>query len=488
MRSFRWLFITGAVVVILAVLAIAIGSVWLNSFIHSDAFRHEVEARAGQTLGGTVQIDRIDFNIFTGVKLSGLATQIDPSRVNGQGALLAKVESVDCTYALGNLLHRELKLTGITLEKPQIVLTRQPASTVVTPPAPSDAPETGENSGSGGAAPFQFVLDGAKVHDGGLSVRDVTGASLADLQGIEVAADTAGYYEGKDVTGKLNVDNVELPSNLHLTDFSTPFTYHAGGGVEAKPLQATAFGGNLAGDFELGPGGPSLLEVNAKGLDVAQISSVVNTTSSARLSGSLDLQSKWQGVETGAASGEGDAQLTDGKLQGVAILTQLAGVLRIKELNDPILRKVQTHFQVANGRTRFTGLQIDGGAFQMTGDGVIAAGGALDANMVLILTADAMGRMPKEASGFFVQKPDGSGSIGFHIGGTASNPQTDLVTRLFIQNMQIQNVVSKALNGFFHKHKKQQNQAPPPDPNLAPPPDATPAQPSGPVQNPPAGP
>ena len=71
-----------------------------------------------------------------------------------------------------------------------------------------------------------------------------------------------------------------------------------------------------------------LKTVNAKGLDVAQISSVVNTTSSARLSGSLDLQSKWQGVETGAVSGEGDAQLSDGKLQGVAILNQLAGVLR----------------------------------------------------------------------------------------------------------------------------------------------------------------
>ncbi len=90
MRSFRWVIITGAVVVGLAILAIAIGVLWLNTFIHSPAFKAEVESKASQTLGGPVQVQSIDFDVFRGVKLQGLVTQIDPSHAGGQGALKSR--------------------------------------------------------------------------------------------------------------------------------------------------------------------------------------------------------------------------------------------------------------------------------------------------------------------------------------------------------------------------------------------------------------
>jgi hypothetical protein len=132
------------------------------------------------------------------------------------------------------------------------------------------------------------------------------------------------------------------------------------------------------------------------------------------------------------------------------LLQELAGILRVNELNAPILRKVQSHFQVANGQTRFTGLQLDANVFQMTGDGVIGADGGLDANLVLILTRDSMGRIPREVLNFFVQQQDGSGSVGFHLGGTIDHPQTDLATRILLNGAGMKNVISKALNKFFH--------------------------------------
>ncbi len=61
-----------------------------------------------------------------------------------------------------------------------------------------------------------------------------------------------------------------------------------------------------------------------------------------------------------------------------------------------------------------------------------------------------MGRLPKEAASFFVQRQDGSGSIAFGLTGTTSNPQTDLLTRIFMQNLNLQNGLNKALNKFFH--------------------------------------
>jgi hypothetical protein len=99
MGSFRWLIVTVAVIVGLVILAIAVGGFWLNSYIRSDAFKTEVASRASQAVGGPVQIQSIDFDIFHGVKLKGLVTQIDPTHDGGQGALKVQVASVNCAYA-----------------------------------------------------------------------------------------------------------------------------------------------------------------------------------------------------------------------------------------------------------------------------------------------------------------------------------------------------------------------------------------------------
>jgi hypothetical protein len=194
----RWLFITVGVAVLLAATAIALGTAWLNTFIRSPAFRHEVETRAGQTLGGPVRVETIDLG-FLGVKLRGVSTQV--SRGN---TFSARVENVECSYALGDLLRRRLTLTALTLDQPQIVLTRQPAAPASSPtsstpsgPASLSPPEASQLHG----ASFQFVLESAKVRDGSFSLRDAAGAVVADLKGISAEADTGGYYEGKNISG-----------------------------------------------------------------------------------------------------------------------------------------------------------------------------------------------------------------------------------------------------------------------------------------------
>ena len=447
----RWLFISGAIALIVLVIAITLGASWLNTFVHSAAFRHEVETRAGQTVGGPVQIQDINLNILSGVELRGVVAQIDASHAGGQGALMANVESVNCSYSFLRLIQRRLELTGLTLEKPRIVLTRQAVSASNPPSGPMVTSAPAPAGSAPPSTPFQFVLSDARIDQGALSVKNADGSSLADLNGVDLSADLSGYWEGKNISGKLKIADAVFTPGVHVTDFSSPWIFDPRGNyVTANPFQATAFGGNLAGDYALETG-PSVLNLNGKGLDVAQISHALQPGSPTRLSGSLDLQSKWRGVETGQVAGEGDAQLANGKIDGVRILQQLGTILRIRELSSPDLKSVKTHFQVANGLTRFTGLQLDAGIFQMTGDGTVAAGGALDANLVLILSSDAMGRLPREVVPFFVGQQNGSGSVAFHVGGTTSNPQTDLPERILMQGgeSRVKNVISNALNKFF---------------------------------------
>jgi hypothetical protein len=447
MRSLRWVIIAGAVVVGVVALAIAVGALWLNSFIHSPAFKTEVEARASQTLGGTVQIQAVDFDILHGIKLQGLVTQIDASHAGGQGALQLQVASVNCAYSWSDLFQRKLRLTGVTLDQPQVILTRQP-----TAPAPAQALpgglDGGAAAGPGTAMPFQFVLDRAKVTGGNISVRDAAGTSMVELKDLNADANTSGYYDGKDVTGTLRIGTA-IASNMQVTSFSTPFTYHANM-LDAKPFDASAFNGKLAGGYSMGGNGPSVLDLNAKGLDVAQLTAATMSSSSAKLSGSLDFNSKWRAIESGDMNGEGDALMSNGKLEGVKILEEVGQVLRIKELEEPIISSAKTHFVVQDRQTKFIGLQMISPMFQITGDGVVGFDGGLNANLVLILTRDAMGRLPKEVASSFVQQQDGTGSIAFQVTGTTANPQTDLAQRLLIQNTQIKNVINKALNKFFH--------------------------------------
>jgi uncharacterized protein involved in outer membrane biogenesis len=452
MHSFRWPLIIIGILSVLAMFAAGPGSMWINSLVHSDAFRHEVESRAAQTLGGTVEIRQIDFSFWSGVQLSGLATKFE----SPQGTVAAQMEDVNCSVSWFALLSRKLKLDGLTLVKPQIVLTQEPASRVPTPtpPAvPSSSSSTTPSTGTGTNAPLNFVLESAKVSDGRLSIRDATGATKADLQGVQIGAKTGGLYTGQDVTGTIRIATVDLPQNLSLTDFSTPFSYRPDY-INVTPYEATAFGGHLTGDYKLDPSGPSLLDVNATGIDVAQVGRAANPNSSTTLTGALALQSKWQGVETGKLTGRGSAQITNGKIEGVPLLKDLSIALQVHELAEPVLRSVTTDFTVAAGTTRFTNLRIESDVFSMSGHGVIDPQGNLSADMVLTLHGSAMGGIPGVAASFFSRLPDGAGSIPFHIGGTVSSPKADLSTRLFLQGSQVQKTVNKSLNKvidhFFH--------------------------------------
>ena len=453
MRSYRWLIVTAAVIIGVAALAIAIGAIWLNSFIHSPGFKAEVESRASASIGGPVQIDSVDFDVLHGIKLKGFVTQIDASHVGGQGACKASVAQVNCTYSLGDLLMRKLRLTGVVLDQPQITLTRQPAQPI------QPAPPTGNGTSSSGASatasstggPFQFVLDGAKINNGSLTVLDAGGATTAALQGINADADTSGYTDGKDVTGSLKVAQISA-SNMQVTDFFTPFTYHTNY-LASKQFTANAYSGTLAGDFLMdGSAGPSVLTLNGNSLKVEQLAAATSSGSPAHLSGSLNFQSKWHGIETGALNGEGDAQISNGKLQGVRILNDIGSILRIDELKEPLISKAITHFLVHDQQVDFNGLQLTSQLFSITGHGTTGFDGSLNADLVLILTSNAMARLPKELAASFVQQPDGTGTIGFKVAGTTSNPSTDLPEKLLTQGAQkqIKNELNKALKNFFH--------------------------------------
>jgi len=439
----RWIWIPLVLLALVIMFLAGPATEWINSLVHTDAFRHEIESRASAAAGGQIEIQDIEFNLWRGVQLRGLVTKL----ATPQGTVAAKVESVNCSYSLFALLRRRLQLDRITLEKPQVELTQEPASNVPTPSAGGKT-VTHARASSSGAPPLQVVLESEKISDGRLTIADASGAMKADLQGIQATADTGGFYDGGDVSGQMSIALIALPKNLAITDFSTPFKGHVGA-MEADPFEAKAFGGTITGHYHLDPdGSPSTLDVTASDLDVAQIGRTANPDSSTTLSGSLTLQSTWRGVETGTLTGEGDAEITHGQLHGVAMLNHLGSLLHIRGLSDPALKIVTTHFDVAGGTTHFSHLRIDSDAFDLAGDGTITPDGHLDADLVLTLHGGAMGGVPGAAASLLSSVPGGK-SIPFHLSGNIANPQTNLSPDLLNPAPQVQKV-EHALDKVSH--------------------------------------
>jgi len=437
----RYVFVVLGGLAILSVLGVGIGAIWLNSFIHSDSFRHEMETRASDAVGGQVEIKQVDFGVFSGVKLDGLATKL----TTDQGTIVSQVQSVHCSYSLVALLDRRFKIGALTMVHPEITLTQQPPSAV---PMPKTAPKDSGNDSVAQTPPFQISLESAKITEGHLLIKDSSGAIKADVQGIKSTADTSGYFDGKDVTGTIYIDSVGLPQNLTISDISTSFIYNKDV-IEAKPFKATAFSGTITGEYRLDPSGPSLMNVHAEQVDMLQVGQAATPNSPTKLSGMLNLQSIWHGVETARLTGEGDAQITGGQLKGVVLLNDLATALKLPVMRNPEFSKITTHFEVAHGTTHFDQLIMESSAFKMTGSGEIDPRGNLSANMVMTLNADSMKQIPGIATTAFSKLPDGSGSIPFHLGGTSTNPESDFLTKAFVNGSKVQKTISNTLNNLF---------------------------------------
>lgn len=434
MKVLRW------VLVVVVVLAL-VGMISLYSYLHSDALRHDIEKQASLALGGTVEIKQLDIGLGGGLKLNGVNTKL----VTPNGTVVTQVESTTCSYSLVGLLSKKLDVGSITVTKPQIVLTQQPPSEV------SASSDNGANTGGGVLTqkpPFDVTLGSVNVIDGAMSLQDATGASKAELQGLNVTADTSGYFKGEEVTGKMTVAQVTLQQNINITDFSTPFS-SKGGAFAANGFSATAFGGKITGTYKLDPGTPSQLVSNITQMDLAQFGAATKPNSPEKLSGSLSSQGEWSGAETAKLNGQGDAQIVDGKLVGNTLMHDLAGAFELPEMADPDLQNVTVHFEIANGTTRFSKLLIKSVVFDMSGQGTVDPQGNLTADMHLIIHDDAMKRVPPYTVPFFTKLSQGGSSIPFKLTGTVDKPESDLTTKVFINGSKIDKSIKKVFDNLF---------------------------------------
>ena len=112
--------------IILAVIAgvLLIGLLLAQHFLDADTYRGRIEAMLSDSLGRQVQLGHLSFSIFSGSLVAATPSIADDPAFSSQPFLTAKDVRIGVeTGAL--LFHRELHITGFTVEEPKITLLRR---------------------------------------------------------------------------------------------------------------------------------------------------------------------------------------------------------------------------------------------------------------------------------------------------------------------------------------------------------------------------
>jgi AsmA protein len=164
----RWLRIAGIAVAILVVLLIA-----LPFFIDVNSFRPKIESEASNALGRPVKLGNLSLSILSGtVGVDNISIADDPA-FSKSAFLTAK--SLDVGVELLPLIFsKELNVTKIVLDSPQITLLKAPNGTWnFSSLASASAKKTPAPENASSAAPQNFSVAKLKIKDGKLTVGKV---------------------------------------------------------------------------------------------------------------------------------------------------------------------------------------------------------------------------------------------------------------------------------------------------------------------------
>ncbi|HEX5236740.1 MAG TPA: AsmA family protein [Silvibacterium sp.] len=112
-----WIIVAAIIVVLLIAIFI------VDHFLDADTYRPRVEAALSQSLGRPVQLGHLSFSIFSGSLVAKTPSIEDDPAFSNQPFLTAKDIRIGVDTG-AFLFHRQLHITGLTIDQPQIALIR----------------------------------------------------------------------------------------------------------------------------------------------------------------------------------------------------------------------------------------------------------------------------------------------------------------------------------------------------------------------------
>jgi len=401
----RIFWITAGIVLTVAVTALVVGSMWVGSYVRSDAFRALIADATGKAFDATAGFEPLRWN--------GASVYSESAKLEGKsGTTLNKMEARQLRAELDwrAAFSGAWRVDEISISRLDGEWIPAPKN---SPAAKLQAPDHSKSpAGIASLLPHRFELGAVKIGAASLAFGDVRIADSA----ISIKPDGAGwFFQG--TGGELRLP---WPPVLAITSFRAR---------------------DQGGDYFLTEGNLRLGE-NGK------------VTASGESAGGGKLQVTWEGVRTadvltgewrkrldGILSGNslvtfpdratGAFQLQDGRLENVPLLATVADFTGNPAFRRMPLQEIRGDFTCERGIVQIKNFSAESkGLLRIEGTATLGQRGELEGHFQIGVTPQTLQWLPGSRERVFVNARDGYVWTDLTVGGTLDHPTENLSARL----------------------------------------------------------
>lgn len=396
------------------------GYLWLRSYLHSEGFRHFLEAKTAAPLKATAS--------YTPFKWDGL--QVSSETFSAQGENVVKnlrANGLQTEIGLGGVSRGAWELKTTTISRLSLELDTTQAG---APPAPPSQPATAATaekpSWLAGLIPHKVELSSLRIDEAALRVTIPSGQLRATGQRWLIEPDAPGTFRLEATGGrfsapwplmtdaKLNrATLLSRPGRLYLTD--SEFLV----GERARLSASGEIG------FDDGSYG---FEGSLRDLKVQE---VLPADWKKRLTGDLHAKFSVRPGSNGSVT-RGQLELKNGILTALPLLDQLAAYADVARFRTLNLRDARLNFTRQGEQITLTDIVIGSEALVQLEGRMTIDGSNIDGSFRLGITPGTLARIPGAETKVFLPGERGLLWAPIRVTGTLDQPKEDLTERLIL--------------------------------------------------------
>jgi uncharacterized protein involved in outer membrane biogenesis len=454
MKAIKVVLVVIVVVVIVVVVLAGAGLYFANRYVQSPPFKARALATAQQELGSDVRIDELQASLWSGVTLRGV-TIGNPTNFPGN---LLTANAFVLRYRLLPLLRRRVDIEQLSLDQPVILLARNNAGewnyeklgtkeTGAKPPGAA-ARSAATSPATPAVPPFAIVLSRLAITHGAVSLISEQNQPLVKIDGVNFSSSVSfanGRLAGE---GKTSLERVDVAQALFVHQLTAPVAISADR-ITLAPLSGKIADGAMTGEatVQLAPGFKYIVNLQLKGGDMARLLAEAGTKPV--INGKLGVTAALEGSGgLPTIVGAGRAEITDGRLMEIPVLTLLGSLLQVDALRDLQFSTCVLEFSITNNVMQTPVIQVTSPQVELAGKGSVSLDDySLNHEMTIAFAKGALERVPREIRNLFTPRQDGSLALEFRVWGPYSAPKSDLQDRLIKGTAQ--QLIQKGLQKFL---------------------------------------
>ncbi len=491
-----FLFALAGVAALLVLLVLGV-----NLYVESVGLQTRLEDELTRELRMPVKLERVRFSFRKGLQVEGLAVAASgkTAGISAETATFLTAPSISARVEWGPLLLRQrLVVRDLLISSPTVVWAQTRKGRWELPrmekPAKEEKPKAEapaeeatpaeeiaveelpkaekaekpprEKRPPSGRQKLEFQIAAARVENATFRFLDRKGRTLAVFEGVTLDCPVASQHEAR---GVARIERFVLQNRLIVEAISTPVAYSEKA-LELADLDARLAGGTVRGSYRLQPqekDAPFTLEVKFDGVDLQTLltqaaSEEFKQRAGGVLRGSLSLQGNTDERET--ITGVGSAHLSGGRMEQNPLLQMLGQALQIDELMHLEVQQAELECRVGQERVFVDRLVAQSQNLSLEATGETHFDGKLELDAALVVNRKISRQLPNWINANFTPVPgdEERRKLGFDVGGTLSNPKTDLVGILVGERLEKQAMdlyrAFRSVTGSKKKDKKEKKE------------------------------